>query len=103
MHNAEMLLWCPLTKPQTRDMSSIVIRASIWIKAIILYLHFLCGWALFDMQQKEQAAPPVKGQLWCRLTGGTVKEGSQEAELLSDLLMDTHMGAASWPALSERK
>lgn len=84
MHNSAVLLWRPLRfsltknpKPQARG--PIVMGASIWIKAIRGYLHFLCGsWLFLTCGRRSRLHPPAQGQLRCRLTRGTVKKGSQQ-------------------------
>lgn len=81
--------------------------ASIWIKAIRGYLHFLCGsWALFDMRQESRHHPPQPGQLRWRVTRGTAKEeqpvGQSSCQaLLSHAVMDARVGAGSWPTFLE--
>lgn len=50
--------------------------ASIWIKAIRGYLHFLCGsWLFFDMRQKEQASPTNVGPIEVQIDQRDSEEG----------------------------
>lgn len=89
--------------PNHRHRGAIVMGASIWIKAIRGYLHFLCGFWLFfffffDMQQSTEATPTrARGQLRCRFGQKDSEEGQSAGQhscqmLLSEPVMDTHAG-----------
>lgn len=103
MHNFAALLCRPSAflsdkTPEPQARGPIVMGASIWIKAIRGYLHFLCGsWHFsffFDMRQESRHHPPAPGPIevqierWKR--SSHAGQRSRQAAL-PHLVMDGHV------------
>lgn len=72
--------------------------ASIWIKAIRGYLHFLCGfWLFLTCSEHRELHPPDQGPIEVQIDQKDSEQGQSAGQrrcqmLLSDPVMDTHAG-----------
>lgn len=88
--------------PNHRHRGAIVMSASIWIKAIRGYLHFLCGfWLFLTCSKHRKQHPQEQGPIEVQIDQKDSEEGQSAGQhccqmLLSDPVMDTHAGTGGW-------